>query len=257
MTQLILTAGVTVFLYMIAVFGLALWRKDNSVIDVAWGLGFILVALVSFFHDRGIEARHILVTLLVLVWGVRLALHIYSRNRGRGEDYRYARWRKDWGRWFLPRSFLQIFMLQGAFLLVISYPVLLVNSSTAGALFPLDVVGTGVWLIGFFFEAWGDYQLRKFKQKAENKGKIMTAGLWKYTRHPNYFGEAAMWWGLFVIALAVPGGWTAVISPVLITFLLLKVSGVAMLEKKYANNSEFSAYARRTSAFFPWIPKQP
>jgi steroid 5-alpha reductase family enzyme len=257
MPQLIFSAAAAVFLYMTAVFSLALWRKDNSVVDVAWGPGFILVALGSFFGDRGIEARHILVTLLVLVWGARLALHIYSRNRGRGEDYRYARWRKDWGKWFVPRSFFQIFMLQGVFLLVVSYPVLLVNHSTARGLSILDLAGTGVWLIGLFFEAVGDYQLRKFKQKAENKGKIMTIGLWKYTRHPNYFGEAAMWWGIFIIALTVPGGWTAAISPLLLTFLLLKVSGVAMLEKKYAGNSEFAAYARRTSAFFPWIPKKP
>jgi steroid 5-alpha reductase family enzyme len=256
MLHLILMTSLAVFFYMTAVFLIALLKKDNSVVDIAWGPGFVGVALVSFFWEPGFEARHVLITALVLVWAARLALHIYLRNKGRGEDSRYAQWRRTWGRWFVLRSFFQIFMLQGIFLLLISYPVVLVNFSAAEGLSPLDFAGALVWLGGFFFEAFGDYQLKKFKQKAENRARIITTGLWKYTRHPNYFGEATQWWGIFLIALSVPGGWKAVISPLTISFLLLRVSGVAMLEKKYSGNEEFAEYARRTNAFFPWFPKK-
>jgi steroid 5-alpha reductase family enzyme len=147
-------------------------------------------------------------------------------------------------------------MAQGILMLIIACPLVLVNRSEARGLGPLDGLGTLVWLVGFLFEAVGDYQLKRFKQRPENKGRIMAAGLWKFTRHPNYFGEAALWWGIFLIALSVPGGWLAIISPLTIGFLLLKVSGVTMLEKKYAGNEEFAAYARQTSAFFPWVPKK-
>lgn len=256
MPHLILITALAVFLYMTAVFLVALLRRDNSIVDIAWGPGFILVAVLSLLWGRGFEARHWLVTGLVMIWGLRLAFHIYFRNRGRGEDFRYAQWRKDWGRGFVLRSFFQIYMLQGLFLMLISYSVLLVNHSLRRGLTPLDFLGGAVWLVGFFFEAVGDAQLRMFKRKPENKGKIMNTGLWKYTRHPNYFGEAAMWWGIFLVALSVEGGWTAVISPAVITFLLRRVSGVTLLEKKYAGNEEFAAYARRTNAFFPWFQKK-
>ncbi|HUU38199.1 MAG TPA: DUF1295 domain-containing protein [Candidatus Desulfaltia sp.] len=249
-------AALAVFAYMTAVFLIALLLKDNSIVDIAWGLGFILVALTTLFLRPGFEARHVLITGLVVVWGLRLASHIFLRNRGRGEDFRYAKWRQDWGRWVVPRSFLQIFMLQGVFMLIIASPIVLVNRSSEEGLIVLDGLGAFLWLTGFLFEAVGDHQLKRFKQKPESKGKIMTSGLWKYTRHPNYFGEAALWWGIFLIALSVRGGWAAVVSPLTISFLLLKVSGVRMLEKKYAGNEEFGAYARRTSAFFPWFPKK-
>jgi steroid 5-alpha reductase family enzyme len=257
MLSFVVAAANAVFSYITAVFLAALLKKDNSIVDVAWGPGFILVAVVTFFLRPGFEVRHILISLLVTVWGVRLAAHIYLRNRGRGEDFRYAKWRKDWGRWFVPRSFLQVFMLQGIFMLIISSPIVIVNRSETRGLTPLDALGALLWFLGFLFEAVGDYELKRFKQNPESKGRIMTAGLWKYTRHPNYFGEAALWWGVFLIALSVPGGWVGIISPLTIGFLLLKVSGVTMLEKKYAGNEEFAAYARRTSAFFPWFPKNP
>jgi steroid 5-alpha reductase family enzyme len=228
MLSFIVTAAGVVFVYMTAVFLIALSRKNNSIVDVAWGLGFILVAMTTLLLKPGITIRQVLVDGLVAVWGLRLAVHIYSRNRGRGEDFRYAKWRRDWGRWFVPRSFLQIFMLQGILMLLISSPILLVNRSPEEGLTPLDALGAGVWVVGFFFEAVGDHQLKIFKRKPESRGKIMTSGLWSYTRHPNYFG-----------------------SPLTVSLLLLRVSGVSMLEKKYAGNQEFASYARRTSAFFP------
>jgi steroid 5-alpha reductase family enzyme len=252
----ILYSAASIFIYMNLVFLVALVMKDNSILDIAWGIGFILVAALTFFLEPGATSLHILIAVLILLWGIRLASHIAVRNRGRREDWRYARWRRDWGKWFMPRVYAQGFLLQGLLLLIISYPIILVNSSQQSKLGPLVILGTLLWLVGFVFEAVGDYQLLRFKRNPENRGKLMTRGLWKYTRHPNYFGECVMWWGIFFIALSIPRGWTAVISPLLITLLLLRVSGVTMLEKKYKDNQEFSEYSRRTSAFVPWFPKK-
>jgi len=256
MIHYILYSGLAVFIYMTLLFLISMAKKDNSIADIGWGVGFILVAFLTFFLEPGFEVRHVLVTGLVLIWGIRLAVHILMRNKGKGEDFRYAKWRKEWGKYFVIRSFLQVFMLQGLMMLVISYQVILVNSSEKPGLNLLDILGLIVWLFGFLFETVGDFQLLKFKRKKENKGKIMKSGLWRYTRHPNYFGEATMWWGIFLISLSVPLGWTAVVSPVVITFMLLRVSGVTMLEKKYKGNKEFEEYVRRTSAFIPWFPKK-
>jgi steroid 5-alpha reductase family enzyme len=241
---------------MSVIFMLAWIKKDNSIVDIAWGIGFILVAILTFFLEVGFEVRHILVTAMIFLWGARLALHIAIRKKGKGEDFRYAKWRKDWGKWFLIRSFFQIYMLQGLFLLIIAYPVMLINHSEEPGIAFLDILGLIIWSTGFFFEAGGDYQLSKFKSNPENKGKIIRHGLWRYTRHPNYFGETTMWWGIFLLALSVNNGWTAIVSPLTITFLLLKVSGITMLEKKYVGNKEFEEYAKRTSALFPWFPKR-
>jgi steroid 5-alpha reductase family enzyme len=256
MLDFIFYSAICVFIYMSFIFILAWIKKDNSIVDIAWGIGFIVVAILTFFLKAEFVARHILVTALIFIWGTRLATHIAIRKKGKGEDFRYAQWRKDWRKWFVIRSFFQIYMLQGFLLLIIAYPVMLINYSKEAGIAFLDIAGLIIWLIGFFFEAVGDYQLSKFKRKAENKGKIMTQGLWRYTRHPNYFGETAMWWGIFLIALSVKSGWTAIVSPLLISFLLLQVSGITMLEKKYVGNKEFEQYARRTSAFFPWFPKK-
>ena len=256
MTNLLFYSCAAVFLFMILVFVFASVKKDNSIVDIAWGLGFVCVVLLILLLSRQAEGRQILVSILVVIWGIRLAVHIALRKRGKGEDWRYARWRQEWKRWFFFRSFLQIYMLQGIFLLIIVYPVILVSSSSFERVTALDIAGTAVWLVGFFFEAVGDYQLVQFKGNPENRGLIMTKGLWKYTRHPNYFGETAMWWGIFLISLSVPLGWTAIVSPLLITVLLLKVSGVSMLEKKYSGNDRFKEYAKKTNAFFPWFPKK-
>ena len=241
---------------MAIIFTIAQIKKDNSIVDIAWGPGFILVSILTFSMSQKFMFRQILVLALVVLWGTRLALHITVRKRGRGEDFRYAQWRRDWGKWFFLRSLFQIFMLQGIILLVIAYPIILINHSSRGGIIILDIIGALVWLTGFSFEAIGDYQLLKFKRHPENKGKIITQGLWKYTRHPNYFGETLIWWGIFLIALSVRNGWTAVLSPLLITFLLLRVSGITMLEKKYTGNKYFEEYARKTSPFIPWFPKK-
>ncbi len=246
---------VIVFLYMHLVFVLALIKKDNSIVDIAWGLGFIIVVVATFFLEKTFHIRQILVNTLVFVWGTRLAIHIAIRKKGKGEDFRYVQWRKDWGRWFLVRSYFQIYWLQGFLILLISYPIFLINLSPKRGLSILDYVGFFLWLVGFLFETLGDYQMLKFKKNPKNKGQIMTKGLWAYTRHPNYFGESAMWWGIFLIALSVNNGWISIFSPLLLTLLLTKISGIPMLEKKYKANVDFQAYTKRTSAFFPWFPK--
>ncbi len=251
-----LLCGLAVLAYMTGVFILALILKDNSIVDVAWGPGFVLVALITMLRGPEWPARNLLVSALVTIWGLRLAIHILIRRKGKGEDFRYAQWRRSWGRWFVLRSFLQIFLLQSIFMLIIVSRVILIDLSAGSPLGGWDVLGTLVWLLGFVFETVGDAELARFIRNKENRGRIMTSGLWRFTRHPNYFGEATMWWGIFLIGLAVPKGGLGLVSPIFITFLLTRVSGVPMLEKKYAGDPEFSAYARRTSVFIPWFPRR-
>jgi steroid 5-alpha reductase family enzyme len=246
---------IVLLITMTAVFGLALWLKDNSIVDIAYGLAFVLTCVSAFLVYGNGHPRQWLVVSLITIWGLRLACHIFQRKQGEGEDFRYRQWREEWGDTFIWRSFLQIFMLQGTVIFFVALPALLVINSPGGKLSAFDSAGVLIWMIGFGFEAIGDWQLLDFKRKAENHGKIIQSGLWRYTRHPNYFGEAVLWWGLCLIALKVPYGAVAILSPLLIDFLLLKVSGIPMLEIKYQSNPEFSAYKERTNAFFPWFPK--
>jgi steroid 5-alpha reductase family enzyme len=256
MLKIFLAEAVIVAIYMTCWFAVAVKKGRNDLADIAWGLGFILVALSSLALHGAVAPRAALVTGLVVIWGTRLAVHIGLRNRGKPEDARYRKWREEWGEHVLLRSFLQIFLLQGFLLLIISVPVILVNLSPPIPLNRLDVLGFLVWLTGFLFEAVGDFQLVLFKRNPAHKGKIITSGLWRYTRHPNYFGEVTLWWGIYLIALSVPFGWLAVVGPITISFLILKVSGIPMLEKKYEGNAEFQEYKRRTSAFWPLPPRR-
>lgn len=255
MLSIFFPSAVLIFIYFTIFFITVQIIKNNSIVDIGWGFGFILVTLFTFIFSEVITARSILVSVLVITWGSRLSYYILKRNWGKPEDFRYAKWRREWGKWIYIRGFFQIFMLQGLFLLIISSPVILINHSQQQGLQLLDYLGTIIWITGFLFESVGDYQLAQFIKKPKNKGNIMKYGLWKYTRHPNYFGEATMWWGIYIIALSLPRGFWLVISPLTITLLLLFVSGVPMLEKKFADNPKFQEYARETSKFFPWFPK--
>ena len=249
--------ALAVLAYMTALFLLAWAIEDNSIVDIGWGPGFVLVAWLSLLLGAGPLARPLLVTCLVTVWGLRLAIHIFLRSRGRGEDFRYAAWRAQWGRWLRIRSFFQVFMLQGALMLVVALEVIAVNARSSAGLGWLDLMGVVVWGTGFFFQALGDAQLYRFTRDPANRGRVLDSGLWRYTRHPNYFGESVMWWGIFLMTVQVPGGWLTVISPALITFLLLRVSGVTMLEKGMEDRRPgYSAYVRRTSAFWPMTPRR-
>lgn len=244
-----------ILLYFTVFFIVATAIKNNSIVDMGWGLGFVLVTLYAYLNAGHFTLRGTVALVLVAVWGLRLAKHIFQRNMGKPEDFRYANWRKEWGKWVVPRAFFQVFMLQGVFMYIVVFPVLLIQRSGLPGFGLTEMMGLILWCIGFYFEAVGDWQLKQFKANPDNKGKIITTGLWKYTRHPNYFGEALMWWGIWVMALTVPLGWLGIISPLTITYLLRFVSGVPMLEKKYKDREDFQAYAAKTNAFIPWFSK--
>ena len=251
-----LTLAILLFLYMNLWFVVAVIKKRNDVADVAWGLGFVLLAWVSFFLSGAAASRGILVNILVSIWGLRLAWHIHGRNKGKGEDYRYLAWRQAWGKWFYVRSYVQVYLLQGCFLFLIALPVLVINKEPRSDPGWIDFLGIAIWLSGFCFEVIGDAQLARFIKNPANKGKLMQQGLWAYTRHPNYFGEVALWWGIWLLSLSVPGSWFAIIGPVTITLLILQVSGIPMLEQKMAAHQDFAAYKRRVSSFFPLPPRR-
>jgi steroid 5-alpha reductase family enzyme len=240
---------------MAVTFAVSLLLRDNSIVDVVYGLAAALAAAATFVLSPTRRPRELVLLVLVALWGVRLASHLLLRKWGQGEDFRYKAWRDSWGPWFVVRSVLQIYVLQGAIILVILTPVILARRAPGGPLGPVDALGASLWLVGFAFETVGDAQLLAFKRDPGNRGRFITRGLWRYTRHPNYFGEATLWWGVFVVGLGAGRGVIGIISPVTITALLLLVSGIPMLENKWAGNPGFEAYRRRTSAFFPWPPK--
>lgn len=256
MAHLLQVELLVIFLFMAGCFMLALAVRRNDIADIVWGLVFIVAVVTALFTVGQATDRTLLASALVFIWGGRLTIRIMLRNlKKKTEDFRYREWREQWGKSFYIRSFLQVFMLQGVLALVVVSPVLLVIALDYRTLNLLDLLGLAVWMVGFFFEAVGDYQLDAFKKDPAAKGRIMQTGLWRYSRHPNYFGEVTMWWGIYLVALSVPNGYLAFIGPLTITFLILKVSGIPMLEKKYVDDAAFQKYARRTSAFFPLPPK--
>ena len=262
-----LYSALSVFIFQCLLFLIALIKKNNGIADIGWGIGFVIITAVSIsmMPERSIgldENLMLLIFTLVFLWAARLSIYLFIRNWSKPEDWRYAKWRQDWGKNFYLRSFLQVFVLQGFFMLVIGSPIVLseLDSNTLRVHYnyvQLISVYTGIalWLLGFFFQAVGDYQLFVFKKDPANKGRIMRYGLWKYTRHPNYFGESSMWWGIFLlscVSAATPMGVALrMIGPATITFMLLRVSGVTMLENKYKGNEEYENYQKNTSAFIP------
>lgn len=235
-------------------FVISLILKRNDVADIAWGLGYVgLCAYCYFSFTQHVTA--LIVYALVSLWGLRLSLYIGVRNARKTEDFRYKQWREEWGSTFYWRSFLQVYVLQAFFLLIISTPIIMAALSG-----PIDwhwtgLVGVGLWLFGFYWQAVGDYQLAKFLKQRQDKSEIMQTGLWKYTRHPNYFGEIVMWWAVFIVVLPLQYGLYAIISPLLITWLITSVSGVPMLERKCKGNAAFEEYKRNTPALFPNLRK--
>lgn len=262
--ELIFSTVLLIFIYMNILYVIAQVKKNNSIVDVGWGLGFVLISIftlvMSLINKDNVTSsylfRNILFNSLIWIWGSRLAYYIFKRNAHKKEDYRYAEMRKSWGKQVYIRGYFQVFMLQGLLMLIIASNIILNNVSNTEALTLFDILGLLIWIIGFIFESFGDSQLKRFINNPSNKGKIMKYGLWKYTRHPNYFGEATMWWGIFIMTLSNNNGIIGIVSPMLITFLLLYVSGVPLLEKKYKDNKEFQKYAKVTNKFFPWLPKK-
>jgi steroid 5-alpha reductase family enzyme len=248
----LLDIGLVIGLLMTMVFIMSLIRKDNSIVDTFWGLGFIIIAAYSLVQSGEIDLRKAIVSLLVAIWGLRLSVHILARSKGKDEDFRYKAWRNTW-KFFYVRSFFQIYMLQGFFMLIISSPVWYINLSRGGPLGAWDSLGLLLFGAGFIIETMADNQLAEFKRNPASKGKIMTTGLWSVSRHPNYFGEALVWWGISFYALGLQGGWYVLISPVVLTILLRFVSGVPMLEKKYRNHPDWKDYQSKVAPFIPFV----
>lgn len=257
MLPLVIASGLFLLTAVTLLWLLSLLLRDAGIVDVFWGLGFVLVYWLGFaLTSQPIAARHLLLGLLVTIWGSRLALHILRRNWGQGEDFRYARWRQEAGKAWWWRSYFKVFLLQGVILWLVAWTLLatLANTNSPPVIW-LDVLALFLWISGFIFEAGGDWQLSRFKKDPANKGGLMTSGLWRYTRHPNYFGDALVWWGFYLFAAAA-GGWWTIFSPLLMTYLLRRVSGVAMLERTLRETKPgYAAYMARTNAFFPGLPK--
>lgn len=249
-------AALIVLGFMTLAFVISVIRKRNDFADTAWGLGFIVVAVSTLLLNGTYYEKQLLVTGLVALWGLRLSGHIYLRNRGKKEDHRYEDLKKKWKGNFYLQSYLNVFLSQGFLLLLISVPVIFINSSSDAGFQLLDGLAVIIWFIGFYFESNGDYQLTEFIKDPKNKGHVMKEGLWKYTRHPNYFGEVMQWWGIFLIALSLPNGVFTIVGPLVITILITKVSGIPLLEKKYEGRPEWEAYKKKTSIFFPMPPKK-
>jgi steroid 5-alpha reductase family enzyme len=243
---------------MILVWVGSLVTRDASIVDRVWGLGFVLVAWLAFVLTDAETVRKMVVVALVTLWGVRLSVYITWRNWGKGEDYRYREMRRKRGAQFPFISLFSVFLLQAVILWAVAAPLLQAQRAQGpDGMTWLDLAGITVFAIGFFFEVVGDSQLARFKADPGNRGKVLNTGLWRYTRHPNYFGDAMVWWGFFLLAVATPGGWWTFYSPVLMTFLLMKVSGVALLEQSLRETKpQYRDYVERTSAFFPWPPKK-
>lgn len=251
-----LWCALIIWVYMSALFIIAHIKRNNSIADSGWGIGFIIIALFTLMRTGLYLPRHLLVTALVLLWGIRLSGYITWRNWGKGEDPRYVEFRKRWGAWALLFSYLEVFMLQGGLLIVVASSIIVINTSITPGIHFLDILGASIWLIGLVFEALGDVRLYNFLHNPINKGRVMKYGLWSYTRHPNYFGEVCIWWGIWLIALAVPYGVWTIISPLTITTLLLFVSGIPLAEKQLEHLPEFQQYQKETSVFFPLPPKK-
>ena len=256
MLYLIIFIAVALFIFMSSAFLIAYVKEDNSVADIAWGLGFVVVAWISFISAGHFQPAGLAATLLVTLWGLRLSTHIYLRNRGKKEDPRYTQLRAHWGARQALNTFFKVFMLQGLLLLMISFEVIVINSQVYAPVTLLVILGVIIWIVGFLCEAIGDYQLYTFMKNPAHHGQLMTHGLWRFTRHPNYFGEITLWWGMYIIACTAPFGLVAIISPLTITTLLLFVSGIPLTEKLMAQNPAFAQYKARTSMLIPWWPKK-
>lgn len=241
---------IALFIFINFWFVLAVIKKRNDIADVAWGLGFVMVAVISLFFNPTIRVS--LITLMVVFWGFRLAFHIGNRFlKSSEEDKRYQNMRSGWKGSVIFNSWLRVFLIQGATLLLVSASIIVAASFDKGGFSFINAIGIIVWLLGLIFEIISDQQLKKFVSRLENKGRIMTSGLWKYTRHPNYFGEAVLWWGLWLVIWGVDYFYLGLIGPITITLLLRFVSGVPLVEARYKENIEFQEYASKTPPMLP------
>lgn len=249
-------SAVAIVALMVITWIISLIVKDASIVDMVWGLGFVLATWAAALSVDGITPRGLLIAILVSIWGLRLSGYLVWRNLGKEEDRRYQRMREKNPDSFWIISLFKVFGLQAVLMWIIAVPPVLTQTSDSG-LFWLDWVGVGIWLVGLFFETVGDFQLARFKSRPDSEGRVMDRGLWRYTRHPNYFGDFTVWWGHWVVSSA-GGLWWTVFSPIVMSVLLMRVSGVALLEKDIEERRpEYQEYVEKTNAFFPGPPEDP
>lgn len=246
-------SALTVFCYMVIFYLAARALHNNSIVDIGWGPGFVAICIVLVFTFNGLSDIAVILFSLTTLWAFRLAGHVYLRSAGKQEDFRYAKWRREWGKKEPLIAFFRVFMLQGLVMLVVSLPLIISFTGSRGNLQIFSYLGILVFSAGFLIETIADWQLTSFKKKTEHAGKIITHGLWKYSRHPNYLGESLVWWGIWLISTGSGYWYLSLISPLIITFLLRYVSGVPMLEEKFRSRPGFEEYAQKTPVFIPFI----
>jgi len=250
-------SGLALGAAMLVLWLVSLKLRDSSIVDPFWGSGFVLIAWIAFLGGEGVPARRVTAGALVTLWGLRLSVHLFLRNRGHGEDRRYQSLRRRLGPHYWLKSLLFVFLFQGALLFVVSLPLQVAMVARRPAFFtPVDGLGAALFGVGFLFEVVADVQLTRFRADPESRGKVLDTGLWRYSRHPNYFGDAVLWWGLSCFAVATGAYW-ALVSPALMTLLLRRGSGVPILERTITSRRpDYAAYQARTSPFFPWPPRK-
>ena len=253
----LLAAAIAIAIVMIATWLVSLALHNASIVDITWGLGFVVVAWVVRLQGDTATDRQWLLVAMATIWGLRLAGYLFWRNHGEPEDYRYRAMRKRYGDRFPIVSLATVFALQGVLMWIVSLPVQLGQVPDSPDLGLIAVLGVVLWLVGLVFESAGDLQLARFKSDPANQGAVMDRGLWRYTRHPNYFGDACVWWGIAIVAAESGLGAWGLIGALVMNILLLRVSGVALLERSLRKRKPaYEAYAERTSAFVPRPPKR-
>lgn len=254
--DVMLASAIAIAVLMFATWVVSVVIKNASIVDIVWGSGFVVVAWVSYAVADGDDTRRLVIALMVTLWGLRLAGYLAKRNIGHGEDYRYRAMRKHWGARFPIVSLVTVFLLQGVLMWVVSIGVQLGQVPATPSFGPIGTMGILVWMVGLAFEAVGDLQLSRFKADPANAGKVMDKGLWSLTRHPNYFGDSLVWWGIAIVAAESGLGAWGFLGAAVMNFLLVRVSGVALLEKSLSKRKEgYADYVARTSAFLPRPPK--
>ena len=256
--QIWVQALIVIMIMMTTLWVISVFIKNVSIVDLFWGLGFVVTGWFYYFNTEGLEPRKLVLMIMVTIWGLRLSGYLTWRNAGKGEDFRYKQFRKNYGEkryWWI--SFFQTFLLQGVLMWLISVPLLGAQYQSGNShLGVIDFAGIVLWIIGIAFESGGDFQLARFKADPSNKGKVLDSGFWKFSRHPNYFGDAAVWWGYGLLSIAA-GSFLPALGSLLMTALIIKVSGVALLEKSLVSDKPgYREYVERTSAFIPWFPKK-
>lgn len=245
--------AVLIFVYMTLWFVAARTKKRLDTVDTAWGLGFVVLAWSIVVQHASV--RSVVIALLVSIWGVRLASHIYLRSKKRGDDPRYVELSKKWKGNFWLRAYVSIFLLQGALIWVVSLPIVMAGDRVLDGLSWLTLEGIALWVLGFLCEAFADYQLTLYLRKSK-RPKVLDTGLWRYSRHPNYFGELVQWWAIAVIAMQTSSGLFGLIGPLVLSLLIVFVSGIPPIEKRRAKDAAYRAYQQKTSSLIPWPPKE-